>query len=377
VTTADDCNDDDATVGPRATERCNGVDDDCDGEVDEGSPRTIWYRDVDGDGFGEDCEGCRFLACGQPKGYAARAGDCAVMDGQRYPGAPERCNGVDDNCNTLPDDPPFIDVENPGSDGGVRFDCATGRPGVCAAGGLQCVFDVAAHRFTPTCVPRRAPTPDVCGDGLDNDCSGGADDAPGCGGPASFIDAKGTTVRAVAVPMTGFPTTGSRLPSRCIADEPGAAEMSWLNPAWIATTGVRHAWVLEAPPDFPWDLSQPQAAVALRFVVRQYLAASGQGLWGDDTWFRGPVVNVCGERPGEMHRLVPTATKALSGDTTSFAETVPLWGSHPGWTEESGTVTLDRQRVRRIEVVVSPRPSDTATDLVTFNIEWLPDAGMR
>lgn len=381
VTTGDDCNDTDVAIGPRATERCNAVDDDCDGEVDDGTTRSTWYVDGDGDGFGEDCPTCTRLACAQPPGYADRAGDCAPMDALRFPGAAERCNGTDDNCNGLPDDPPFSDVENPGADGGARFDCMTGRPGVCAAGGTQCVFDVGLGRFQPTCVPRQAPSPDVCGDGVDNDCSGQADDPPGCGGPPVFVSAKGATVRAVAVPLTGLPTTGSRLPPRCIADEAGREEMSWLNPAWIATTGVRHVWVIEAPPGFPWDLSSPQAAVALRFVVANSIAgSSSQGLWGDDTWFRGPVVNVCGEAVGEVHRLVPAAGTALSGNASSVAHTVPLWGAHPGWTEESGPMALNRRRVRSLEVVVSPRPTDgspPAQDLVTFTLEWLPDAGLR
>ncbi|MCC6333847.1 MAG: putative metal-binding motif-containing protein [Myxococcales bacterium] len=379
VTAGDDCNDTDVAIGPRATERCNAVDDDCDGEVDDGTTRSTWYVDVDGDSFGDDCgASCRLLACAQPLGYAARAGDCAPADALRFPGAVEHCNDVDDNCNGLPDDPPYGDVENPGADGGARFDCVTGRPGACAPGGLQCVFDVGAGRFQPTCVPRRAPEPDVCGDGVDSDCSGAADDRPGCGGPAIFINAPGTAVRAVAVPFTGFPTTGSRLPARCIGDEPGASEMSWLNPAWIATTGVRQVWLIEAPAGFPWDLSQASAAVSVRFVTRQYVGHSEDGgLWGDATWFRGPVVNVCGEQPGEMHRLVPEVGTALAASTTSFAATVPLWGAHPGWTEESGTVVLNRRRVTRLEVVVSPRPTDTGADLVTFTTEWLGDAGMR
>jgi len=375
VTTGDDCNDTDVAIGPRATERCNAVDDDCDGEVDDGTTRSTWYVDTDGDGFGDDCgPACRLLACAQPSGYVARAGDCDAGAPSIFPGAPEYCNDVDDNCNGLKDDPPFADVETPGDDGGRVVDCMTGRPGVCAPGGMQCVYAPDAGRFLPTCVPRAAPQPDVCGDGIDSDCSGAADDRPGCGGPWQFTNAPGVSIRAVAVPLTGFPSTGSRLPLRCIGDEPAAEAMSWLNPSWIGTTGVRHVWLIEAPPGFPWDLSAPQAAVAVRFFTR-YVGQAAT-MWGDETWFRGPVVNVCGEAPGELHRLVPSAATALAGDDQDFAATVALWGSHPGWTEESSPTPLNRRRVTRLEVVVSPLPSGPP-DLVTFNIEWLPDAGFR
>ncbi|RMF72389.1 MAG: hypothetical protein D6744_16920 [Planctomycetota bacterium] len=60
-----DCDDSDATVHPGATEVCNGIDDDCDGDVDEGC-RT-WYRDADGDGHGNP--DVSIQAVEQPDGY--------------------------------------------------------------------------------------------------------------------------------------------------------------------------------------------------------------------------------------------------------------------------------------------------------------------
>jgi hypothetical protein len=78
-------------------EVCNGVDDDCDGQVDEGCGIQLYYNDVDKDGFGRN-EGARLSATPIP-GWVLKGGDCADFDATIYPGAPELANGRDDNCN--------------------------------------------------------------------------------------------------------------------------------------------------------------------------------------------------------------------------------------------------------------------------------------
>ena len=97
VADASDCADGDATVHPGATERCNGKDDDCDGAIDPDSAVDVgtWYADDDGDGFGA---GDGILACDAPLGTVASATDCDDTDALLHPGATERCNGEDDDC---------------------------------------------------------------------------------------------------------------------------------------------------------------------------------------------------------------------------------------------------------------------------------------
>jgi subtilisin family serine protease len=63
---------------------------------------TVWYQDADGDGYGN--EAVTIMACGQPSGYVAVAGDCNDNNANVNPGATEICgNGIDDDCDGLVD----------------------------------------------------------------------------------------------------------------------------------------------------------------------------------------------------------------------------------------------------------------------------------
>jgi hypothetical protein len=94
----EDCDDLDPAVNPNAEELCDGLDNNCDGVVDEDSASDAgtWYSDVDGDGYGED--GTERLACEQPEDSSAVAGDCDDLDDTVYPEAAERCDGLDNDC---------------------------------------------------------------------------------------------------------------------------------------------------------------------------------------------------------------------------------------------------------------------------------------
>lgn len=75
--TTTDCNDDDANVNPAAAEVCDGLDNNCDGNIDEG------FEGVDGDSDGYTCT------------Y-----DCNDQNGAINPAAIEVCeNHIDENCN--------------------------------------------------------------------------------------------------------------------------------------------------------------------------------------------------------------------------------------------------------------------------------------
>lgn len=90
-----DCDDSDALVSPAGSEACNGIDDDCDGLIDQGiGDLETWYVDADGDGFGDEM----VEACEQPPGTVVDGGDCDDGDAAVNPDAIEICNGADDDC---------------------------------------------------------------------------------------------------------------------------------------------------------------------------------------------------------------------------------------------------------------------------------------
>jgi hypothetical protein len=92
---SEDCDDNDGTINPGATEICDGVDNDCDGEVDENVMDT-YYRDADSDGFGDSEVTAE--ACEVPDGYVPNANDCDDAHVASYPGNTETCDGIDNDC---------------------------------------------------------------------------------------------------------------------------------------------------------------------------------------------------------------------------------------------------------------------------------------
>lgn len=144
-----------------AAEVCNGLDDDCNGVVDNGNP-----------GGGGACATGNLGVCA--------AGTLACTNGavacvQNVQPSAEICNGLDDNCNGV------VDEGNPG--GG--FACSTGQLGVCAAGTSACVGG------SILCNRNVNPSTEVC-NGLDDNCDGVVDNGATC--PGGFTCTGGSCV---------------------------------------------------------------------------------------------------------------------------------------------------------------------------------------
>ncbi|MBO6936830.1 MAG: hypothetical protein JJ863_17805 [Deltaproteobacteria bacterium] len=136
---AGDCDDADATIRPGWPDGCDGIDEDCDGNVDEAAPLVAFYADLDGDGFG--FAGAEpVLACAMPAGTALNPDDCDDTVATTFPTAPERCNGADDDCDGSTDEEsdqvwyPDSDGDGYGAMAGAIMTCLPGSGFVADSG---------------------------------------------------------------------------------------------------------------------------------------------------------------------------------------------------------------------------------------------------
>jgi hypothetical protein len=183
IAAAGDCNDGSADSHPGGVEVCDSLDNDCDGTVDNNAP--TWYRDADGDGYGVASTSIR--ACTQPPGYVAIFGDCNDTSAAAYPGAPELCDSLDNDCNGIVDDnaPTWYrdtDGDGYGLLGATERACAQPLGYVAHAG--DC------NDGNPDVHPGALELTDC----LDNDCDGTIDDGLVPVGSPILSIAKGTVV---------------------------------------------------------------------------------------------------------------------------------------------------------------------------------------
>jgi len=163
-----DCNDRDATRNPGAVEVCDGIDQDCDGVADDNAVDTkTWYADQDGDGHGDAATAVK--ACAAPTGYVASSDDCDDANDTVYWGAPEACDGLDNDCNNKIDDTPDIGAiaAYPDADGDGY--------GLVGNPTWVCMLPPGFASQDGDCNDARADihpgVPEVC-DGVDQNCDG-------------------------------------------------------------------------------------------------------------------------------------------------------------------------------------------------------------
>jgi Putative metal-binding motif/Lamin Tail Domain len=170
--TGPDCDDLNAEVYPGALEFCDGLDNDCTGAADDFPVDGVaLYRDSDADGFGAGTASTE-LYCEVIPGQSAVAGDCDDRDPNTNPGAPELCDGLDNDCSGYSDDNPtdgqtwYADFDQDGYGDPTNAVTVCGEAPGYIADGTDC--DDGSPGVHPTAI-------EVC-DGVDQDCNGSIDD---------------------------------------------------------------------------------------------------------------------------------------------------------------------------------------------------------
>ncbi len=201
----DDCDDEKRSVNPGAQELCDGVDNDCNGDVDDLLAEDEVYLDRDGDGFGDSDAPQSECSSDPDTLYSTVGGDCDDAARSVNPAQTEACDGVDNDCDGEVDEGVTISlwVDADGDDHGDPDEPTEGcvsRRGVAVDLGDDC--DDTNRNVHPDAFD------DNC-DGLDNDCDGDIDEEPDVV-PLWYLDEDGD----------GFGEISSVL-SECIQDKPG------------------------------------------------------------------------------------------------------------------------------------------------------------
>jgi hypothetical protein len=221
VANSTDCNDNNAAIKPGATELCNGIDDNCNGQIDENLSGTTWYKDNDGDTYGN--ASIFIMACTQPTGYVANSTDCNDNNAAIKPGATELCNGIDDNCNGQIDENLsgttwYKDNDGDGFGNASIFIMACVKPTGYVANSTDCNDNNAAVK--PTAI-------EIC-NGIDDNCNGLVDD---CLGTKWYKDNDGDGYGNASIFIhnciqpTGYVVNNTDCNDNNAAIKPGATEL--------------------------------------------------------------------------------------------------------------------------------------------------------
>ncbi len=171
-----DCNDLVASIHPGADEICDNIDNNCNGQTDEAGAKgcKIYYKDKDGDGFGDPGDSACLCPSKASKDWIEQAGDCDDTNPDVHPGVVEVCDNIDNNCNAKIDEEGaqgctlfYLDVD------GDTYGPATDSKCLCAANSLYVTDKSGDCDDNNKAVHPGAV--EICNN-VDDDCNGLTDD---------------------------------------------------------------------------------------------------------------------------------------------------------------------------------------------------------
>ena len=184
TTCGGDCDDEDPSVRPGISETCDGIDNNCDGQIDEEIGST-YYEDSDQDGYGDDATAA--VLCDPEEDMVSQGGDCDDLNSGVYPGAIDDCDGIDNDCDDDVDEAATFETYYRDSDGDQFGDvdlttsACGGEPEGYVSDSTDC--DDSNERVNPD-------AREVC-DEADNDCDGVVDGEFAQGARTYYIDSDG------------------------------------------------------------------------------------------------------------------------------------------------------------------------------------------
>ncbi len=173
-TCGDDCNDARRDAHPGSTEACEGVDNDCDGMIDE-ALTVLHYRDADFDLHG--VAGETMEVCPGTPGWSLVSDDCDDSTPLRHAAQLEICDTVDNDCDGTVDESPVSISWYPDEDGdGFGAPPASGEGVVISCAPVE-GYSTRSSDCDDGDANVRPGQREIC-NGIDDDCNGRAD-APG------------------------------------------------------------------------------------------------------------------------------------------------------------------------------------------------------